>query len=387
MRTLLRLAAVALCADLALYLIMTALPFRILALGGGPKALGLIPAMYAAPYALLVLFGGRLSDRVGRRPMIRTGALLAAAGAVVLSQPLGIRATLACIPILSLGLSLLWPSVQAGFSELKTRRGLSNQVGLYNLSWSSGKGLGFLCGGLLLVSHGGRFVCLAAGASYLAAAIFVPELPPPANLDAAAEGELELPDDALRVAFRRAAWIANGLTFGIGATFNHHLPPILAGLGMGEHIFGWTLGLIFLVQTLSFVILARARSWHYRLNGLLVAQLATAALALSVPRLHGQWALLALAPLLGLGLGFAYQSSLYYSLHAPHGRGKFAGVHEASLGFASAALPLLGGLLASASGNTQAPFMAAAAAVAISAFYTGWSIRRARRRIAGRVNA
>ena len=164
MQSLVRLAGVALCADFALYLLMTAPPFRILALGGGPAALGLVPTMYAAPYALFVLFGGRLSDRWGRRPLIRSGALIAALGALLLSRPLDIRGTLLCIPLLSLGLSMLWPSVQAGFSELKTRHGLGRQVGLYNLSWSSGKGLGFLFGGLLLASAGGEWVCLAAAA-------------------------------------------------------------------------------------------------------------------------------------------------------------------------------------------------------------------------------
>ena len=41
--------------------------------------------------------------------------------------------------------------------------------------------------------------------------------------------------------------------------------------------------------------------------------------------------LLLLAPVFGLALGFLYQSSLYYSLHAPEGRGRQAGIHEASL--------------------------------------------------------
>jgi predicted MFS family arabinose efflux permease len=72
--------------------------------------------------------------------------------------------------------------------------------------------------------------------------------------------------------------------------------------------------------------------------------------------------LLALAPCFGLALGFLYQSSLYYSLHASEGRGAQAGIHEATLGSLGAMVPLLGGL-AVTHGGLAAPFAVAAAAV------------------------
>ena len=75
--------------------------------------------------------------------------------------------------------------------------------------------------------------------------------------------------------------------------------------------------------------------------------------------------LLLLAPVFGLALGFLYQSSLYYSLHAPEGRGRQAGIHEASLGVFSATIPLLGGI-AVAGSRLAAPFYVATLAVTAS---------------------
>jgi MFS family permease len=56
--------------------------------------------------------------------------------------------------------------------------------------------------------------------------------------------------------------------------------------------------------------------------------------------------LIAAAALVGVGLGFANASSIYYSLHGPADHGKYAGLHEAVLGAGSFLVPLATGALA-----------------------------------------
>ena len=93
--------------------------------------------------------------------------------------------------------------------------------------------------------------------------------------------------------------------------------------------------------------------------------------------------LLLLAPVFGLALGFLYQSSLYYSLHAPEGRGRQAGIHEASLGVFRATIPLLGGIAVVGS-RLAAPFYVATLAETASLLLgIYWVIRTSAQAVTG----
>src|SRR6185295_19557104 len=80
------------------------------------------------------------------------------------------------------------------------------------------------------------------------------------------------------------------------------------------------------------------------------------AAAVGVTVLHGQAGLLAAAALVGVGLGFANASSIYYSLHGPADHGKYAGLHEAILGAGSFLAPLAGGALADLTHDLRSPY-------------------------------
>jgi predicted MFS family arabinose efflux permease len=257
---------------------------------------------------------------------------------------------------------------------------LTRQIGIYNLSWSSGKALGFLIGGAMVAQFGATRSIACAALAYAAAALAVPRLardaPPVAEVRSRGES-MPLSE---RRAFLRATWIANGIAFGLGAVLNHHLPRLFVQRGADADRFGLLLGAIFAAQTTSFLLLARWRAWHYRLRLLLLVQAALAVLAVLFARATQMTMLLPLAVALGLGLGFCYQSSLYYSLHAPSGRGRQAGIHEASLGIAAALLPLAGGFWVRASGDLERPFWLAAATLMTSAIGTGVFVLLSRRR-------
>ena len=126
--------------------------------------------------------------------------------------------------------------------------------------------------------------------------------------------------------------------------------------------FGLFLGAIYGTQTLTFVVLQRSSGWAYRRGLLYCVQVLCGATALLVPFLGHDWQYVAAAAVIGAGLGFANQSSIYYSLHGPSEHGKFAGLHEAVLGAGTFIVPLAGGWLADRTHDLRMPYWLAAAA-------------------------
>ncbi len=360
-----RLALAALACDLALYLIMLSLPYRILDLGSSSLVLGLVPLMYSGPYSITALTAGRFSDRWPRRGPIRIGLAVATAAALALALADRVPMILGCVGMIGIGLGFFWPSVQAGMSEVEAGANLNRHTRLFNMGWSTGKGLGMLGGGLLLPLIGGKGLALAAAAAWVSCLIVVPAMARPGNHRASIESDEMRPAAARQRAMLWAAWLANGIAFAVAATLNHHLPRLLRTDGIGADRFGTFLGLVFLTQTALFFFVGPMRWWHYRVAPLLGTQLLLTGAVLLVANVGSFGDLLLLAPVFGLALGFLYQSSLYYSLHAPEGRGRQAGIHEASLGVFSATIPLLGGI-AVAGDRLAAPFYVATLAVTTS---------------------
>jgi hypothetical protein len=157
---------------------------------------------------------------------------------------------------------------------------------------------------------------------------------------------------------------------------NTHYPNWLESLGRGEALFGTYLGLIFFAQTATFVLLTRYSGWHYRAWPLVLAQAPMALVLVILPHLGSTAAILATAPLVGLGLGTAYFGSIFYSVASAEGRGRNAGVHEGVLGVGAMALPILGGWAAKATGNLEAPYLfswvVAVGTMAVQIGLLGW---------------
>jgi MFS family permease len=377
MRSVHRLASAAFLTDMAVYLVMLSLPYRLLRLGASPLVLGLAPAVYSAPYAITALGAGALSDRWARRTLIRAGSILAAAAACAMSVAGTVTSILLLVGFMGLGLAFFWPSLQAAFSEIDAGRELPRNVGLYNVSWSTGKGVGFLCGGILLQGIGATAVAAVAGAALMGAAAVLPYLATPGDHSQALKAEGDVPAPAVRNAYRTAAWVANGMTFGLSATLNHQYPKLLLEHGVGAGAFGSFLAVVFFAQTATFVLLRRWTRWRYRASALVATQLSMLLLALAMPHIPSLRPLLLVGPLLGAGLGFCYHSSLYYSLHAPQKRGRRTGIHESVLHMSAASIPLVGGAAVRRWGSLDAPYVVAAAALALSTVATGFVLLRA----------
>jgi MFS family permease len=360
-RPILRLAVAAFLADMALYLVMTGVPYRALAFGAGAFALGLLPAARGIPYSISTMWAGAFTERGDRLRAARITLIVAVLAVIAFIFVRGLPGIFVLLVLLGFAFAFYWPAIQAALADLGAQ-GITRSIGWFNMSWSAGKATGFALGGALLAGFGFPVLFLVAAIAILGVLVLIAfPLPKPADqADAVLLSGLQRAPREVR-AFRHASWVANAIAYGIASVLNLHYPHWLRQIGHGEVLLGTYLGLVFGSQTLSFFLLTRFPGWRHRVAPLLLLQ-APMVLALAVlPFLRVPWAILATAPLVGLGLGIAYFASLFYSVEAPRDRGRNAGAHESVLTIGSVIVPVLAGLLATATHHLETPYFLAAA--------------------------
>lgn len=359
-----RICAAGLAADFATYLVLTAVPLKAIELGAGTVTLGLLPALSSTIYILSAFLFGRISDAGGRLRLARIGALFLGAGAVLLAYARTIPALFAFLPFVAVGGGLFWPTVQGELGARSTPADLGRAAGCFNVAWSAGKMLGYLAAGQIAERFGSSAPLLLAPAVELAVFLLVPGGAPrrlapdgaqPVRVDAS-------PIPAAR--FRRAAWAANLVAFGVGATLNYQFPKRILSLGYQAGDFGNFLALVGLSQTATFAVLGLRGGWERRPVSFIVPATAGIASAGALLLAASKPAIYATAPGIGVALGFAYSLSLFHSLHTPAGHGRNAGIHEALLGSGALIMPLAGGI-AARSGGLGAPYFVCASAMGI----------------------
>ncbi len=364
-----RLCAAAFLADMALYLTMTGVPYRALALGAGPLILGLLPAARALPYSLSTVGAGALTEGRERLKWARLSLIVAMVSVAALVVAPGLVWLFVLLAVLGTALAFFWPAIQASLADLAGQGTVTGNLGWFNIAWSSGKSVGFLVGGAILAGVGFGALFAAAALAMLAVALLLRAVRVGGGEDAHKAATpfhppRLIPRNVGR--FRLAAWIANAIAFGVVSVLNLQYPDWLERMGRPETLFGAYLGLIFASQTAAFALLARFSGWQYRAAPLLLGQVPVIAVLLVLPHLRAPAAILATAPLVGAGLGMTYFASLFYSVAEAGSRGRNAGVHEAVLGVGSLLVPILGGIAANATGRAEAPYLFAGAAAMIA---------------------
>ncbi len=351
--------------DWFVFVYWTAVPVRAEALGASSTQLALLQAASTVPYVLNSLFIGALADRWSKSLLARLGCLVAAGACVATAHAPSLALLFLGAPLLGIGASIFWPPVQGGIGAESDPARMERALGLFNVMWSLGKAVGFATAGALLGQVGHVWVLWIAAASAVAV---LPLYPADVRSSRPSTPHAGHED---RAVFRTLAYIANFAAFGIGTTlqnqaiklFSKQVPHPLGGI---ETFLGLFLGAVFLAQTAAFAVLQRGSRWTYRRSLLYGFQALSAAALLAVTFLQEPWLLLAVAPFVGVGLGFTYASSIYYSLHGPSDHSRFAGIHEAVLGSGSFLIPLAGGVLADVSHDLRTPYWLAAGLVAVA---------------------
>jgi MFS family permease len=217
-------------------MIVVAVPHVMADLHAGAGAGSLLVTGYLSAMAVLPAAGGRLGDRLGRRPTLLAGLIVFGAAAVLAAAAGDLRVLIACRVVQAAGGALAFPNALALLRErvTETRRGLA--FGIVGAAMALSAALGPSLG-QLLVSHGGwRWVFLVnlplAGIAFGAVATSLPPTPrrvarPPER--GAPGGEAAL--------VRNGGLAAATLAMALGNTALYAalvgLPLLLAGSGAG----------------------------------------------------------------------------------------------------------------------------------------------------------
>ncbi len=133
-------------------------------LAGSPTASGLVLLGIAGVSAIFAPWGGRLSDRLGRRPVAVAGSLVTAVGLAVLAGPIGMSTAIAVgvlLGVVGLGLGLAGAPRQAGAFESVEPERVGMAAGTYYTARYLGGVVGASLGGAVLaagVTTGGMSV-------------------------------------------------------------------------------------------------------------------------------------------------------------------------------------------------------------------------------------
>lgn len=345
----------------AAFLFWTVLPARALEFRASSTQLALLQTASSVVYVLNSLFSGGLSDRISRTLLARLSILIAAGACALLVFAGSLWGLFLIVPLMGFACSVYWPSIQGAVGAEVGPARLEKALGWFSVSWSIGKTVGFVMGGLLTDAFS------AASALWMAVGSALPILVLYPRDQAMPRHESHAGGGADRAVFLTLGYVVNFLAFGIGNVFLNQFPKFLASTPVPgwnpKLFFGVFLGAIYGTQTLLFVVLQRNSAWAYRRGLLYLVQALSGAAAVAVPLLTRDWQYFAAAGVIGLGLGFANASSIYYSLHGPSDHGKYAGLHEAVLGAGSFLAPLAGGALADLSHDLRSPYWLAGVAM------------------------
>lgn len=353
-----------------------------IAISANAIELGMLGAFTALPYIFLPAAFGRVSDHIGRKPLLISGLLLYAAICIAYAN----SSTLLHLSVLraleGVCFSAIWPSSEAFIGDRSDDRTRPLLVGRYSVSWSFGYMVGPILLGALLpfipvpYAFYGVAAFMAAGAA-MVFAIRMPKAPKATHSGSSGTSSVSGADSKSYnrgmplVIYMMVIWGFATLSF-------IFLFPSYAGIwGISASTVSYLIGLMASVRTAVFAIYGRILA----MLGRWTLALGMAALCISMlaswvaPSLAGFAASVAL---LGLSLGLLYAYSLAFVLNKP-AKGFYAGLFESAIGMGQLLGPLLMGYLAFIS-VPSAPYLALALLGAISAALTVAFIRGSSRR-------
>jgi EmrB/QacA subfamily drug resistance transporter len=155
-----------------------ALPALRAQLGAGPAQLQWIVDAYTLTLAVLLLLGGALGDRLGRRALFRAGLTLFGLGSLGCALPPGPNALIAVRVLQACGAALLQPSALSTItSSIGDPRQRARAIGVWAGVFGLAAAVGPLVGGLLIDTAGWRWIFLINLPVVAAALLFSLRLP------------------------------------------------------------------------------------------------------------------------------------------------------------------------------------------------------------------
>jgi MFS family permease len=119
-----------------------------------PAAIGAVVAAYTGTWAVLQIYTGHLTDRVGRKWPIAGGMWLAACGIALVALTTTLLGWIAGAVLMGVGMALLYPTLLAAVSDVAAPRWRATSLGVYRLWRDSGYAFGALAIGAIADAFG-----------------------------------------------------------------------------------------------------------------------------------------------------------------------------------------------------------------------------------------
>lgn len=156
-------------------------------IGLNDAQIGLVMGAQLATTMAAKPLSGRLSDRLGRKPMILGGLILSAVTLPLIPVTGAISVLLALSALFGLGVAIVTPSTTALVADLVKAGRMGSAMGVFGTIWDSGEALGPIVAGLLIPSLAYPLTFgLIAGFMGLVALIFAATVKDPAAAGSAA---------------------------------------------------------------------------------------------------------------------------------------------------------------------------------------------------------
>lgn len=347
--------------DLAVAGLTFAISRRAAELGASAGALGLLGSVWFAPYVLVALVSGRLSDRYGRRRIALIAPFVTIAMTLACAATTNVPLLIGWTAIFGVGLGFFWPPVMAWISDGAHGAALHTRLTRFGVAWNIGLLTGFALTGMVFQ----RWPAMAFGIPAVSIGVILVLLLLPARATDTSPDDKALPRVPSGRGFRKTAWLANFgaqlATFGAVALF----PQLATHLNVRADAHGALLAVGRGAALLMIVALELAMFWRVRLWPLWVAQLVGVGAAAMVGVVSGTWWFFVAFALMGAVTGYSYQASIFFTLDEMSEKGKGTGLHEAFLAAGMLSGPLLAGWVGNLFG-LRAPYFFCAAALACS---------------------
>ncbi|MFP3904706.1 MAG: MFS transporter, partial [Armatimonadota bacterium] len=232
--------------DISVACIGLALQFLGISLGASPLILGLLGTLATLGYAVSCLFSGTVSDRFGRKRSAFIGLGISSAIWVAYTFAPNPYVLLALVPFAGMGLALFWPSIQAWMVELTTggRRGLTRNIGLFNLFWCAGVMVGpTMAGQTWDLGHSLPFWLSAALVWLVMITLIVTPRGEVAEKDDYNRSDTSGHDVPEKIwpMFMRVAWFGLFGSWFLGATMRTMFPKLAHEISIGPKTVGWVM--------------------------------------------------------------------------------------------------------------------------------------------------
>ena len=317
--------------------------------GTSPALIGWMSAFWALAYLIGCIGLGKVSRRLSyRRALPLATFVMGFSSFAILILPWELSAFFWYM-LFGFITALHWPPLMGWLSEGFEGRDLSRAVSGFNLSWSTGAGIGPFIAGLLL-EHNIRLPLIVIGLLYnfMAAVYFITfrhSQRSKSRLSATQETDLpKRPDQS--TALRYAGWIGVGSSYTLLGALMFIFPMYAEDvLGYSESFTGLLLFLRGAVTVAGFYLAGMTVFWHHNPLQISISQLLLASCALLLAYTVRPESYLVLFIFFGLIFALQYATSIFHGVSGAINREQRMAVHEGSLTFGVILGSAGGGLL------------------------------------------